>query len=145
MFSTADHFDACCVDIHAGKTGNRFAALPIAQGLKTEFGATGADAGRGLTLHMDHGTSSSRKPTASSNVSTERRRRRPFTAVSSKMSRKIAWQSPRSRIVIVAIGVSKNWASCYPLKLVRLMPFERRSELQNRVQTIGAGTLCLPI
>lgn len=57
VFSAVDHFDACCVGIHVVKTGNRFAALqPIAQGLKAEFGATGADAGRGLTLRMDHGT-----------------------------------------------------------------------------------------
>ncbi len=57
VFAAVDHFDACCVGIHAAKTGNRFAALqPIAQGLQTEFGATGADAGRGLTLRMDHGT-----------------------------------------------------------------------------------------
>ena len=57
VFSAVDHFDACCVGIHTVKTGNRFAALqPIAQGLKSEFGATGADAGRGLTLRMDHGT-----------------------------------------------------------------------------------------
>ena len=57
VFSAVDHFDACCVGIHTVKTGNRFAALqPIAQGLHTEFGATGADAGRGLTLRMDHGT-----------------------------------------------------------------------------------------
>ena len=57
VFSAVDHFDACCVGIHAVKTGNRFAALqPIAQGLQTEFSATGADAGRGLTLRMDHGT-----------------------------------------------------------------------------------------
>ena len=57
VFSAVDHFDACCVGIHAVKTGNRFAALqPIAQGLRAEFGATGADAGRGLTRRMDHGT-----------------------------------------------------------------------------------------
>lgn len=57
VFSAVDHFDACCVGIHTVKIGNRFAALqPIAQGLKTEFGATDADAGRGLTLRMDHGT-----------------------------------------------------------------------------------------
>jgi putative transposase len=57
VFSAVDHFDACCVGIHAVKTGNRFAALqPIAQGLQSEFGATGADAGRGLVLRMDHGT-----------------------------------------------------------------------------------------
>jgi putative transposase len=57
VFAAVDHFDACCVGIHAVKIGNRFAALqPIAQGLRTEFGATGAQAGRGLTLRMDHGT-----------------------------------------------------------------------------------------
>ena len=57
VFSAVDHFDACCVGIHAVKTGSRFAALqPIAQGLQTEFGTTGAEAGRGLTLRMDHGT-----------------------------------------------------------------------------------------
>lgn len=57
VFSAVDHFDACCVGIHAVKTGNRFAALqPIAQGLQSEFASTGADAGRGLALRMDHGT-----------------------------------------------------------------------------------------
>lgn len=57
VFSAVDHFDACCVGIHAVKIGNRFAALqPIAQGLPTEFGATGADVGRGLALRMDNGT-----------------------------------------------------------------------------------------
>ena len=56
VFSAVDHFDACCVGIHAVKTGNRFAALqPIAQGLQTEFSATGADAGRGLALGVEHG------------------------------------------------------------------------------------------
>ena len=57
VFSAVDHCDACCVGIHAVKIGNRFAALqPIAQGLLSEFGTTRADAGRGLTLRMDHGT-----------------------------------------------------------------------------------------
>jgi len=57
VFAAVDHFDAYCVGIHAVKTGNRFAALqPVAQGLQSEFGATGAAAGRGLTLRMDHGT-----------------------------------------------------------------------------------------
>jgi putative transposase len=57
VFAAVDHCDAYCVGIHAIKTGNRFAALqPIAQGLKAEFGAIGADAGRGLALRMDHGT-----------------------------------------------------------------------------------------
>lgn len=57
VFSAVDHFDACCVGIHAVKIGNRFAALqPIAQGLQAEFGSTGAKAGKGLKLRMDHGT-----------------------------------------------------------------------------------------
>ena len=57
IFAAVDHFDACCVGLHTVKTGNRFAALqPIAQGLTTEFGTTDAEAGRGLTLRMDHGT-----------------------------------------------------------------------------------------
>ncbi len=57
VFSAVDHFDACCVGIHAVKIGNRFAAMqPIAQGLQTEFGATGFNAGKGLKLRMDHGT-----------------------------------------------------------------------------------------
>ena len=47
VFSAVDHFDACCVRIRAIKTGDRFAALqPIAQGLKSDFGATGASAER---------------------------------------------------------------------------------------------------
>ena len=57
VFSAVDHFDAYCVGMHTVKIGNRFAALqPIAQGLQAEFGATGAEAGRGLALRMDHGT-----------------------------------------------------------------------------------------
>lgn len=57
VFSAVDHFDACCVGIHVAKIGSRFAALqPISQGLLAEFGTTGADAGRGLTLRMDNGT-----------------------------------------------------------------------------------------
>jgi transposase InsO family protein len=57
VFSAVDHCDACCVGIHAVKIGNRFAALqPIAQGLQAEFGTTGANAGKGLKLRMDHGT-----------------------------------------------------------------------------------------
>ena len=57
VFGAVDHYDAYCVGIHAVKVGNRFAALqPLAQGLQAVFSATGADAGRGLTLRMDHGT-----------------------------------------------------------------------------------------
>src|SRR5574337_393418 len=61
-------------------------------------------------------------------------------AASSRMSRTFARQSPRSRIATIVIGVLKNWASCHPTKPVRLMPCERPPELQNRVQTIRAGT-----
>jgi putative transposase len=57
IFAAVDHCDAYCVGVHAVKIGNRFAALqPIAQGLQAEFGTTGAEAGRGLTLRLDHGT-----------------------------------------------------------------------------------------
>lgn len=57
VFSVIDHFDACCVGIHAVKTGNRFAALePVSQGLREYFGGTGAQVARGLALRMDHGT-----------------------------------------------------------------------------------------
>lgn len=71
VFSAVDHCDACCVGIHAVKTGNRFAALqPIAQGLLGEFGGTGAEVGRGLTLRMD-----------SNNASTSFSSARPATEV----------------------------------------------------------------
>jgi putative transposase len=57
VFSAVDHCDAYCVGIPAVKIGNRFAALqPIAQSLKDEFGAIGADAGRGLIRRRDNGT-----------------------------------------------------------------------------------------
>ena len=57
IFAAIDHCDALCTGIHVVKTGDRFAALePISQGLHNEFGGTGADAGRGLTLRMDHGS-----------------------------------------------------------------------------------------
>lgn len=56
-FTAVDHFDACCVGHHVTKVGSRFAALePIAMGLKTYLGDTGADIARGLSLRMDHGT-----------------------------------------------------------------------------------------
>src|SRR5260370_30733828 len=45
-----------------------------------------------------------------------------------------------SRIATIATGVSKNWASCHPMKPVRQPPSKRPPELQNRVQTIRAGT-----
>src|SRR5260370_8478029 len=45
-----------------------------------------------------------------------------------------------SRIATIATGVSKNWASCHPMKPVSQPPSKRPPELQNRVQTIRAGT-----
>jgi putative transposase len=46
-----------CTGIHAAKIGDRFAALePISQGLLGVFGSVAADAGRGLSLRMDHGS-----------------------------------------------------------------------------------------
>jgi len=57
IFSAVDHCDGMCTGINAAKIGDRFAALePIFQGLLGEFGSVGADAGRGLSLRMDHGS-----------------------------------------------------------------------------------------
>lgn len=40
----------------------------------------------------------------------------------------------------MVFGVSKKRASCHPLKPAKHMPYERRPELQKRVQTIGGET-----
>ena len=57
IFSAVDHCDGMCTGIHAAKIGDRFAALePISQGLLGEFSSVAADAGRGLSLRMDHGS-----------------------------------------------------------------------------------------
>ncbi|KAF1065533.1 IS3 family transposase (plasmid) [Burkholderia gladioli] len=57
IFAAVDHCDAMCVGIHVTKVGDRFAALePISQGLREHFGSIEADAGRGLSLRMDHGS-----------------------------------------------------------------------------------------
>ena len=57
IFCAVDHCDSMCTGIHAVKIGDRFAALaPMFQGLLGEFGSVGADAGRGLSLRMDHGS-----------------------------------------------------------------------------------------
>ncbi|MEX3582731.1 MAG: DDE-type integrase/transposase/recombinase [Burkholderia sp.] len=56
IFAAVDHCDAACVGIHVTKVGDRFAALePISQGVREQFGSVEADAGRGLSLRMDHG------------------------------------------------------------------------------------------
>jgi len=57
IFAAVDHCDAMCVGIHVTKVGDRMAALePISQGLREHFGSTEADAGRGLSRRMDHGS-----------------------------------------------------------------------------------------
>jgi putative transposase len=57
LFVAVEHWNAECMGWHVCKLGTRFAALePIAQGLMTTVGSVAADAGRGLSLRMDHGT-----------------------------------------------------------------------------------------
>ncbi|MEX3582599.1 MAG: IS3 family transposase [Burkholderia sp.] len=57
IFATVDHCDAACVGIHVTKVGDRFAALePISQGVREQFGSVEADAGRRLSLRMNHGS-----------------------------------------------------------------------------------------
>jgi transposase InsO family protein len=57
IFVAVDHWNAECVVWHVCKQGTRFAALePIFQGLMSTVGSVAADAGRGLSLRMDHGT-----------------------------------------------------------------------------------------
>jgi len=56
-FVSVEHWNAECVGWHVTKHGDRFAALePISQGLNTFYDSVGADAARGLSLRMDHGT-----------------------------------------------------------------------------------------
>ena len=55
--TAVDHWDAGCVGLHVVQVGSRFAVRePIAMGLKAYLGRTAAQAGRGLSLRMDHGT-----------------------------------------------------------------------------------------
>ncbi|MFM0567668.1 hypothetical protein PQQ88_04930 [Paraburkholderia caledonica] len=57
IFSSVDHCDGMCTGIHAATIGDRFATLePISHALLGEFGSVVADAGRGLSLRMDHGS-----------------------------------------------------------------------------------------
>ena len=56
-FAAVDHWNAECVGWHVCKVGSRFAALePVAQGLRRRNGSVEADAARGLSLRMDHGS-----------------------------------------------------------------------------------------
>jgi transposase InsO family protein len=57
VLAAVEHWNAECMGWHVVKLGDRFAALePVAQGVRAEFGAVGADAARGLKLRIDHGT-----------------------------------------------------------------------------------------
>jgi putative transposase len=57
IFSAVEHWNAECVGWHVCKVGSRFAALePIAQGLERIYGSVAAEAARGLSLRMDHGS-----------------------------------------------------------------------------------------
>ena len=57
IFVAVEHWNAECLGWHVCKQGTRFAALePISQGLMSTLGSVVADAGRGLSLRMDHGT-----------------------------------------------------------------------------------------
>ena len=57
VFSAVEHWNAECVGWHVCKVGSRFAALePIAQGLERIYGSVAAEAARGLSLRMDHGS-----------------------------------------------------------------------------------------
>ena len=56
-FFAVEHWNAECVGWHICKKGDRYAALqPISMALATHYGSTGADAARGLSLRMDHGS-----------------------------------------------------------------------------------------
>jgi len=57
VFSAVEHWNAECVGWHVCKVGSRFAALePISQALERIYGSVEADAARGLSLRMDHGS-----------------------------------------------------------------------------------------
>jgi putative transposase len=56
LFVAVEHWNAECMGWHVCKQGTRFAALePISQGLMATAGSVAADAGRGLSLRIDHG------------------------------------------------------------------------------------------
>lgn len=57
IFSAVEHWNAECVGSHVCKVGSRFAALePISQGLERIYGSVDAEAARGLSLRMGHGS-----------------------------------------------------------------------------------------
>jgi putative transposase len=57
LFVTVEPWNPECMGWHVCKQGTRFAALePISQGLRATAGSVAADAGRGLSLRMEHCT-----------------------------------------------------------------------------------------
>jgi len=56
LFTAVDHHTSEIVGHYVTKRGDRFAALePVTQGVRTCFGAVGADVARGLAVRHDHG------------------------------------------------------------------------------------------
>jgi len=57
LFSVLEHWNAECLGHHVCKHGDRFAAYePVAQAITRVFGASEADAARGVELRHDHGS-----------------------------------------------------------------------------------------
>ena len=57
MFTALEHWNGECLGAHVCKRGDRFAAYePVAQAVTRIFGASQADAARGVELRHDHGS-----------------------------------------------------------------------------------------
>ena len=57
LFTTLEHWNAECLGHHVCQRGDRFAAYePVAQAVTRVFGASTADAARGIALRHDHGS-----------------------------------------------------------------------------------------
>ena len=57
VFTALEHWNAECLGHHVCKRGDRFAAYePVAQAVTRVFGASTADAARGVVLRHDHGS-----------------------------------------------------------------------------------------
>jgi putative transposase len=56
IFAVEEHWNAECLGWHVCKTGDRFAAFePVAQAVRTVFGATGKGIAQGVKLRIDNG------------------------------------------------------------------------------------------
>jgi putative transposase len=56
IFAALDHFNSEVIGHYVSTDGSRFSALePITQAVASRFGATGADAARGVTVRADNG------------------------------------------------------------------------------------------